>query len=90
MAAVEEELRGCRSLIIVPDGPMCLIPWAALMDRRGRYLPRLLVQKYLLTSTTVQILARHTLQAKVSPFWSKGMCAPRPPPSSSPAYGGGR
>ena len=35
---VQDALRGQSNLVIVPAGQMCLIPWAALMDRRGRYL----------------------------------------------------
>ena len=35
---VEETLRGKRELIIVPCGPLCFVPWAALMNRTGHYL----------------------------------------------------
>ena len=35
---VQDALRGQSNLVIVPAGQMCLIPWAALLDRRGRYL----------------------------------------------------
>jgi len=33
ISRVQEQIRGCHNLLLVPEGPMCLIPWAALMDR---------------------------------------------------------
>jgi CHAT domain-containing protein len=38
IAPIQDHITGCHNLLIVPAGAMCLIPWAALMDRRGRYL----------------------------------------------------
>lgn len=55
IAPVQEQLSACKSVLVVPVGPMCLIPWAALMDRRGRYL---LESHALRVEPSLSVLAR--------------------------------
>ncbi|KAL9960693.1 hypothetical protein ACROYT_G034179, partial [Oculina patagonica] len=35
---IEDLIRGSDELSIVPDGPLCLAPYAALMDPKSKYL----------------------------------------------------
>ncbi|XP_078343020.1 uncharacterized protein LOC144628777 [Oculina patagonica] len=35
---IEDLIRGSDELTIAPDGPLCLVPYAALMDPRSKYL----------------------------------------------------
>ena len=55
IAPVQEQLSACKSVLVVPAGSMCLIPWAALMDRRGRYL---LEAHALRVAPSLSVLAR--------------------------------
>lgn len=38
LAPVEDELRGVRSLVIVPDGALWRVPFSALVDREQKYV----------------------------------------------------
>ena len=76
---VQDLLRGRHNIIIVPAGTMCLIPWAALMDRRGRYL---LEAHLLRVVPCLSVLARihATLDAAATTSLAKPAAAQASPP----------
>jgi CHAT domain-containing protein len=76
LAPLEKELEGVRSLLIAPDGALNLIPFSALIDKRGTYLAESHRVSYL---TSGRDLLRIT-----------GSSAPRGPPVivADPDYAG--
>ncbi|HYC61316.1 MAG TPA: CHAT domain-containing protein [Thermoanaerobaculia bacterium] len=61
---VENDIRGAEGLVVIPDGPLWRVPFAALMDQRNRFLIERCPIVYAPSITAYSLMSRETHRSK--------------------------